>query len=104
MPPARSGVHVDWVAEVDPVVDVDRIGDRVPQAAVAGRVGRDVVIAVGRVSADEVDRVVHPEAVVAGVLAVEAELALDRRRRRGTRGDRVDLVDLALLGEHHHLA
>ena len=69
----------------------------------AGGIGRHVVVAVGRVPADEVDRVVHAEAVVARVLAVEAELALDRRRRGGARGDRVDLVDLAMLGEHHHL-
>src|SRR5436309_3063563 len=52
-------VGVDVVAEVQPVVDLDRLGDLGAQAAVAGGVDRRRVVAVDGVAAREEARVVH---------------------------------------------
>ena len=96
-------VDVDRHPEPDPVVDEDRQRDRVSDAAVAGRIGRHRVVAVGRVSPSEVDGVVHPRRVEAGLAAVEAEVAADRRRRRRPGRDVDRVLGLAVVGEHHHL-
>src|SRR4051812_29113927 len=79
LPPSPVGtqrleINVNRVAEVDPVVDVLRERDRIPDAAVARRlVHRHGVVAVGRIAPDEVDGVVHALRVVARVLAIEVE-------------------------------
>ena len=58
----RAGlrVGVDRVADVDPVEDLERVRDRHPQAAVAGRVAGYRRVSVDRVAPDEVRRVDHP--------------------------------------------
>ena len=70
----------------------------------AGGVRRDRRVAVDRVPADEVARVDHAVRVRARALAVDAERAEDRRRRRLARRHVVDPLRPAVVREHEHLA
>src|SRR5213596_195353 len=79
---AYALVDEDVLAEIDRVVDVVRVGDREANAAVARRVsGRHRGVAVHRVAAVEVGRVVHPLCVETGLAQVKLEVAAHRRCR-----------------------
>src|SRR5262245_52938746 len=100
----RLEVDVDGVAEVDPVVDVEREELGVAHAAVAGRlVHRYRGIAVRRVTADEVDGHVHAVRVRPRLLAVEVEGAA-HGRGRGLPGRDVEGGDhVVAVDQGHHL-
>src|ERR1044072_9281769 len=80
-------VDPDVIPDVDPVVDEPGIGDGVAQATVGSGVVRHGAVAVRRVAADEVRRVVHALGVVARGLQIELVVARDRGSRRGAGGD-----------------
>src|ERR1044072_396130 len=98
-----SSEDEDVFAVVNAFVDLRLVRDEGPQAAVAGGVVGHRFIAVHRVAAVEVPRVVHAVGVIARFRPDELEVAGHRRGRGLARGDRVDRVGPVPLGEDEHL-
>ena len=100
----RPRVDEDRVADVDPIEDLQRVRDRHPHAAVAGRVVGHVHVAVDGVAADEVVRVRPSPWRSCPASCCRSELAEDGGRGRRARRGVVDAIRVAALGQHEHLA